>query len=119
MEQIKFQINSVRDISIVNVEGRLDFDTCETLMDAIVNLVKSGKVKIVVEMSKSDYISSAGWSIFIANLRETHRRKGDIFLCGMNSHVKDVYDLLELHEILKSFENVQDALSVFELQLSK
>ncbi len=110
---MEYNIKNSDDISLVSVQGRLDSTTHDDLMAAITGLLVENRSKIVVELSKTEYISSAGWSVFISNVKSARIKKGDIYLCGMNDRVKEVFELLELHHIIVSFPTLREAMSRF------
>jgi len=56
-----------------------------------------------------EYISSAGWGLFISEIKNIRNKKGDLVLAGMNPDVFDVYELLGFQPILKSFPDVDTA----------
>jgi len=59
------------------------------------------------------YISSAGWGIFISEIKRIRRNGGDIKLAAMSPEVREVFDLLEFGNILKPYESASDALRDF------
>ena len=55
------------DISVVYLKGYLDAHTAQDFEDALQELVDQDRVKIVVNLSELDYISSAGLRTFARN----------------------------------------------------
>jgi anti-anti-sigma factor len=70
--------------------------------------------RIVVDLGGVTYISSAGWGIFISEIKRIRRKEGDIKLAAMKAEVREVFDLLEFGNILKPFERTSDAIRDFE-----
>lgn len=101
-------------VSVLKVRGYLDTTTAIELENALFGLVQNGEYKIVVDLSGVDYISSAGWGIFIGEIKEIRHRGGDLKLSGMVGDVFEVFKLLEFHSILEAYETVEEAVSSFE-----
>jgi hypothetical protein len=60
-----------------------------------------------------NYISSAGWGIFISEIKEIRENGGDLKLAAMTGDVFEVFELLEFQTILESFDSVEDAVNSF------
>lgn len=101
------------DISIVKVNGYLDTTTAAELEEALYNLLQKENYRIVVDLSDTTYISSAGWGIFIGEIKEIRNRGGDLKLAGMNGDVFEVFQLLEFQSILNAHDTADEARLAF------
>jgi len=61
-----------------------------------------------------DYISSAGWGIFISEIKGIREKGGDLKLVHMIPDVYEVFELLEFNYILKAFDSLEEAVSDFD-----
>jgi anti-sigma B factor antagonist len=61
-----------------------------------------------------DYISSAGWGIFIGEIKEIRNHGGDLKLAGMVPDVYEVFQLLEFQSILDAFPTTEEAVRAFD-----
>jgi anti-anti-sigma factor len=91
------------------VEGFIDTLTAPEFEKQFLSLLRNKKFKLVVDLKKVDYISSAGWGIFVSELKRIRGKKGDLVLAGMSPDVTEVFELLEFNVILKSFPDVESA----------
>jgi anti-anti-sigma factor len=98
-----------KEITHLAVEGFIDTLTAPEFEKEFLWLLKNKKFKLVVDLKKVDYISSAGWGIFVSELKRIRGKKGDLVLAGMSPDVAEVFDLLEFNVILKSFPDVESA----------
>ena len=117
MEGIQVSIQragSNNSISVIKVGGYIDTTTSSELEHALSKLLKEGSYQIIIDLSNVDYVSSAGWGIFISEIKGIRERSGDLKLVGMIPEVWEVFELLEFHNILKAFDSVKDAVSDFE-----
>jgi anti-sigma B factor antagonist len=96
-------------ISEVRVDGVIDTTTASELEQVIDSLVKRGRWRIVVDLAGVDYISSAGWGIFISHIKNVRTNDGDIKLANMVPNVFEIYELLEFDKVLKVFGSVDEA----------
>ncbi|UCD93957.1 MAG: STAS domain-containing protein [Candidatus Zixiibacteriota bacterium] len=116
MENIKISVSERghdEDISIVRVDGVIDTLTATQLEDVLDKLIKRGRYRLILDLAGVDYISSAGWGIFISRIKEIRENGGDVKLANMVPNVMEIYELLEFDNILKAYENVNAARSGF------
>lgn len=111
MESLAISLSegSTQVASEVRVDGVIDTATASQLEEVLESLLKRGRYRIVVDLAGVDYISSAGWGIFIANIRDVRANDGDIKLANMIPSVYEIYDLLEFDSVLRAFNSVEDA----------
>jgi anti-sigma B factor antagonist len=117
MEGIQVSVEKVgpqSDISIIRVGGYIDTTTSSELERALDSLLKAGVYWIIIDLGNVDYISSAGWGIFISEIKGIRERGGDLKLAGMIPDVHEVFELLEFHYILKAFDSVDQAIGDFD-----
>ncbi len=110
---ISLNESSPGDLSVVRVDGVIDTNTAGELEEVIDSLVKRGRYRVVVDLAGVDYISSAGWGIFISNIRDVRSNDGDIKLSNLVPNVYEIYELLEFDNVLKAFGSVEEARSDF------
>lgn len=114
MEGLSVKIDAYpkkRDIVVLAAKGFIDTTTAPEFEKAFQSVLKDNKFRIVVDLGGVNYISSAGWGIFISEIKRIRNNKGDLFLAGMNSEVQEVFELLEFHTILKAFPDVDTAVA--------
>jgi anti-sigma B factor antagonist len=98
---------------MVRVDGVIDTMTASELERVMNTLLEQRKYKIIVDLAGVDYISSAGWGIFISNIREIKAHEGDIKLARMIPSVYEIFELLEFDSILRAYDNIEKAKADF------
>jgi hypothetical protein len=76
--------------------------------------LKAGTYDIIIDLGNVDYISSAGWGIFISEIKGIREKGGDLKLVRMIPDVYEVFELLEFHYILKAFDTIEEAIHDFD-----
>lgn len=120
MEGIQVSVEKIgpqSDISIIRVGGYIDTTTSSELERALDSLLKAGIFRVIIDLGNVDYISSAGWGIFISEIKGMRERNGDLKLARMIPDVYEVFELLEFHYILKAFDTVEEAINSFEEEM--
>jgi len=116
MENISISLSeSERDrVSEVRIDGVIDTTTASELEEVIESLLKRQRYNIILDLAGVDYISSAGWGIFISRIKDVRNNRGDIKLSNMIPNVYEIYELLEFDKVLKSYSSVDKAHNDFE-----
>ncbi|MFH1374413.1 MAG: STAS domain-containing protein [bacterium] len=111
MENISISLaESEQDkVSEVRVDGVIDTTTASELEEVIDSLLKRERYSMVLDLAGVDYISSAGWGIFISHIRDIRANGGDIKLANMVSNVYEIYELLEFDKVLRVYRSVDEA----------
>jgi anti-sigma B factor antagonist len=100
-------------VCVLTLKGTIETTNASGLEETLARLVDERCYRIVVDLGGVTYISSAGWGIFISEIKRIRRNGGDIKLAAMSPEVREVFDLLEFGNILKPFERTTDALRDF------
>lgn len=117
MEGIQVSIEKAgpsQNIAIIKVGGYIDTTTSAELEHALSSVLKSNCSNIIIDLGNVDYISSAGWGIFISEIKGIRENQGDLRLVRMIPDVYEVFELLEFHYILKAFETLEEAIGDFD-----
>lgn len=112
----EFQITSQKlqnGIILISVKGSLDAHTFEEMEKTINQLFENNMYRLIVDLSKLDYISSAGAGVFIGAISTAQENDGLIVLLKPNQNVREVFDLLGLSQIFTITEDMQSAVKSF------
>ncbi len=101
------------EIAVISARGFIDTTTAPELEKKLEEQLALNKYKIVVDLRNIDYVSSAGWGVFVSEIREIRENSGDLVLVNMSPDVYDVYELMEFSSILKSFDGLEEAVANF------
>jgi len=99
----------------VRVDGVIDTTTAGELEQVVDSLLKRERYRVVVDLAGVDYISSAGWGIFISHIKEVRDNDGDIKLANMVPNVYEIYELLEFDKVLKAYSSIDAARDDFHV----
>jgi anti-sigma B factor antagonist len=106
-------VNPGARVVLLNLKGTIETTNAGTLEDVIARIIEEKCYKIVVDLSEVTYVSSAGWGIFISEIKRVRQSSGDIKLAAMRPEVREVFDLLEFNNILKPYPDKAEAIRDF------
>lgn len=97
------------DVAILSVSGRLDSAAMPRFSQTIAEQVTSGYTRLVIDLKKVDFLSSAGIKAMIQGVQETRRQGGDFRIANVPSPLKQVLNLAGIDTIIKVYPNVVGA----------
>jgi anti-sigma B factor antagonist len=106
-------------VSVIKVGGFIDTTTSSEVERALHSLLKQNRFNVIIDLGNVDYISSAGWGIFISEIKSIREQNGDLKLVRMIPDVYEIFELLEFHHILDVYDAVEDAVRKFEDTVAK
>ena len=101
------------DVKVVQIEGELDTGSSPEAQQQLDQLREQGAKKILLEMTKLDFISSAGLRVLLATAQELKLDGGDLRVCGLNESVKEVFDISGFSNLLMVLDDETKALEGF------
>lgn len=109
-----YNVGSSGNVALVQVGGYIDNVTSGQLEVAIGDVISQGLSRLIVDLSSVNYISSAGWGVFLGRIKGLREQGGDLVIAQMIPDVADVFELLEFHRVLKTFDTIESAVAFFE-----
>jgi anti-sigma B factor antagonist len=114
MEGLTINVSDKEDIKIISCKGFIDTTTSQTLENTLSDILKKQCYKIIIDLSEVDYISSAGWGIFVSEIKNIRKNKGDLKLVNMKPEVMEIFELLDFTNILEYYKDVDEAVKKFK-----
>jgi len=102
------------EITILYLDGVIDTVSSVKLRSVMDNLVDRGAVRLVVDMSKVEYVSSSGWGVFASRIKDIRVQGGDIKIFGMDEEVGSIFQMLGFDSIMRSFGVLAEAIENFK-----
>lgn len=108
---------------MINIESKIEDGICELLvegevdasssihLDNSLNEALSNNSKIVVDLSKLEYISSAGLGVFMSYLQQLETDNIHLVLCGLSEKVLEVFQILGLDQLIEICDTKLEALA--------
>ena len=100
-------------VKVIKCAGYIDSENSGQIKTVIEDLIREGSYKMIMDLGRVDYVSSAGWGLFVGYLHEARNNKGDIKIADMKKEVLEIFELLDFVNIFQYFRNVTDAVKAF------
>lgn len=84
---------NVGGVSVMEVTGRIDSSTAPVLGERLTASLAAPKVRVVLDLSRMEYISSAGFRILLLAAKRADENASRLVLCGVAGKVRQLFDL--------------------------
>ncbi|HID56329.1 TPA: anti-sigma factor antagonist [Candidatus Poribacteria bacterium] len=116
MEPIPAQgitIQERSDVQVIKVVQDLDNYGAADLEKELKDLIGSKKYKLVVDLSKVNYVNSTAVGMLVGMAKQAKRKGGDLKVCGLKDRIRKTFDLLGASKVLEIFDTEESAIDSF------
>ena len=100
-------------IVIITSPKRIDVNVSDELRDLISDIIEQPNYMIILDLKETEYIDSSGLGSIVARISVLRSNSGDIRLAAPGRSVVNLLKLTHLNQILKTYENVEQAMESF------
>lgn len=101
-------------VDLVTVEGRIDASTAPELEECLRGFLAEGRFRLVLDLTKVDYLSSAGIKTLVGVQKECKRwNRGEVRLAGLQDRLKETFDMVGLTPVFRLFDTAVDAVGSY------
>lgn len=88
-------------VEVVRAAQRLNMVVAPQLSAVVGELITAGHVRIVIDLSGTEFIDSSGLGALVSCLKKARQAGGDLRIAGPTPHVQTVLELTNLDRVLK------------------
>ena len=103
---------NVEGTSILRPVGSIDATAAPILESHFKNLWEKEFRNIIVDFSKSDFISSAGIGIFLGTVSRLRKTGGNIYFMNVPSHIDEIFGIINLKPFFRTIKTPEEIESV-------
>jgi anti-anti-sigma factor len=111
--ELEIERRMERGVAILVLKGRLNVHTYEKLETALNELFSAGCYRLIIDMGKVEYMSSAGAGALMNAFSQCFQNQGRMVLANVSHSVLDVLDVLNLVSFLPTTLSLESALAGF------
>jgi anti-anti-sigma factor len=97
--------------TLVSITGRLDMTSAGPLEQELEDLVGDGTRRLAIDMSRLDYLSSAGLRALLVAARRLQETGGALALIGLRGMVKEVLEIAGLANVFPCYSDEHELLA--------
>ena len=113
MSTLSILTDNLQSISIMKVEGRVDSETAPELDTALAQLLNENRNKIVLNLQRVDFLSSAGLRAMVKALKGAQKSGGDVRLASVSEPIEVILRTVGMMQMFKMFSTSEEAVTGF------
>ncbi len=86
---MKVTLSQENHVNVITIEGSIDGKTAPLVRQEIEPALETG-LRVILDLSKVDYLSSAGLRLLLLIYREFTAKKGKLILLGVSEDIRTV-----------------------------
>ncbi len=94
---------------VVIPRKRLDTNNSPEVAEAITEKIQGGEEKVVFDLGRTDYVSSAGLRVILVTAKLLKPKNGKMALCNANDQILEVLEISGFHSIVKHLDSLDEA----------
>ncbi|MFO8007548.1 MAG: STAS domain-containing protein [Candidatus Brocadiia bacterium] len=108
------QIRPQNDVTVVELEGRLDASTAPDIKAELHELIEQGRARLVVNLEALEFIDSAGLGVLVSSLRRAAGEGGDLRVAEVPPFCRSIFELTRLTRVFSVTESESEAIAAIE-----
>jgi anti-sigma B factor antagonist len=105
----------VDDVLILEPKGKIMGGPDATLLhDKLHEFIDQNKKKVVIDLSKVEWMNSTGLGILISGLTTMKNNGGELKLAGVTEKIESLLTITKLITVFDNYDNVDQAIKSFK-----
>lgn len=106
-------VTDIGPVKVFRLDGNLDTNTSSEAQEHLSHQINEGATKVLVNLEKVDFVSSAGLRVLLATAKQLGTVGGALRISDLNETVKEVFEISGFSTILDVFSTETEALDSF------
>ena len=103
------------DVAILEPKGKIMGGPDATLLhDKLHDYIDQNKKKVIIDLSKVEWMNSTGLGILISGLTTMRNNGGELKLAGITEKIESLLTITKLITVFDSYDNIDQALENFK-----
>ena len=101
-------------VTLLGVEGIVDSVNVTDFFQCVNQLLKEGRVRVVMDLGRASYLSSGALSVIADAFKKAEGMGGKLVLSGVPDSLKDLFSVVQFDRILEFYEDLPSAVASLE-----
>jgi anti-sigma B factor antagonist len=107
---MEINVKPVGQVTVIEISGEIDSNTAPQAQERVLPVVQPG-AKILLDMSRVGYMSSAGLRMLLSMYRQITQQQGSIVLVGLAEEIKDTMSITGFLNFFTTRDTVDEGLN--------
>jgi anti-sigma B factor antagonist len=97
--------------NVLRLQGDIDLNVSPAVTASLNAMIKKKPERIVIDLSRTTYIDSAGMAALILAMQDVEAYGGKFFLSGLQETIRSIFEISRLDRIFRIVPDVDAALA--------
>lgn len=99
------------DYTVLGVAGEIDVYTAPNLRERLVELMSAGQTRIVVDLSRVEFLDSTGLGVLVGAHKRARSAEGHLAVACSTERILKIFRITALDKVLDIHHTVDDAVA--------
>ncbi|MCF8225538.1 MAG: STAS domain-containing protein [Bacteroidales bacterium] len=95
-------------------QDRINALISEPVKEQLLALFREPNLKLALDLNGIKFIDSTGFSIFLSVMKAAGNNFGEFKICNVSSEVKELFQVLQLHNVFELYDSLDECLAGFD-----
>jgi anti-sigma B factor antagonist len=112
MREFSIDVQTMNDVVVVKVCGSINSTTTADLDATFEDLIARKHLRIVVDLSDTDFISSSGIGVLLSTVTVLRDKEGDLILMSPPKLIDDILEIMNIRNYFRSIKSLDELSSL-------
>ncbi len=113
--ELSLATRTVEGRTVLEVAGEIDVYTAPQLRERLIALVDDGVRKVIVDLSRVEFLDSTGLGVLVGGLKRLRSVGGDLVLVCAHERLLKIFRITGLDRVFTLHETVEDAVAATDV----
>ena len=96
------------DTVTLKPKGSVDSNTASALESSFQQMIENGIYRIIIDLSSTEFISSAGLGLILGTVSTLRENGGDMILMKIPKELADIFELMSVEDYFETIDSLDD-----------
>jgi len=109
------EVSEVKGILVAKFTNQDRFNSLisDPVKETLLSYYNKPNSKLILDLDGIKFIDSSGFSVFLAVMKAANNNYGEFKICNIIPEVKELFQLLQLHNIFEIHDTMEECISSF------
>jgi anti-sigma B factor antagonist len=112
---MKLSTREIQEVVVLEPKGKImGGPDASMLHDQLHEYIKQGKKKVIIDLSKVDWMNSTGLGILISALTTLKNNQGELKLTNVTDKIRSLLTITKLVTVFETYDSLDQAVASFK-----
>ncbi|MEG9225000.1 anti-sigma factor antagonist [Aeromicrobium sp. Sec7.5] len=109
--ELTVETRAVPPFEVLEIGGEIDVYTAPRLREAVVEAIESGKLRLIVDVQRVDFLDSTGLGVLVGALKRVRADDGTLDIVCTHERLLKIFQITGLDKVFGLHDSVEAAVA--------